>query len=692
MRNRKSAHANAPNVNPKVTISQKTTGQQRFLYAHRYQVLIISVLTFLLYANTLTHDYVLDDKAIISQNPITQQGIHGIGQLLTHPQYFGAIDKQTRLYRPVPMMTHAIEYEIFGMNPHAAHLINVILYVLLCVLIYRMFCLWFEENHPALPFLAALLFMAHPIHTEVVANIKGRDEILVLIFCCCSIIFSFRFIREKLIRSLIFSILLFGLALFSKEDALPFLVIIPLTLFYFSKAGRKRILYVSASMVVITLAYVYARSCVFEGASPYHFFRSYFHYTASRSDGLATAMGTFSDYFRLLIFPHPLVWSYTWNQIPLISWVNWKALTSLALLFFLTVYGLILLPKKNLVSFCILSFLLSWSIVSNILFPISAVFAERFMFIPSLPFVIALAYFILKLSGLQNGNIFPVRSDLSAAGVICLAVFSLIFIGYSLKTVSRNSAWKDDFTLFSHDIRYQPENVLANFFLGGEYVRKSIHAVQPEKKVLEDKALYYLSCTSTIDSGFYEGYFLSGILLFHQDRFQEAITKFSLALRINPDFPDTVYSAEKGYGYIATSWIRLNDYPAAIAAYQKLVGFEPSGRAPQQDALYAAYQNIGVLYNRMQQYPASVPYLQKALAVDSTSGITWQTLGFSYYKTAEYEQAVTCLLKSIEINPADARSCYYLSLAYTGLGKKSEAADFLHKASQMNPVYARTMQ
>jgi len=664
-----------------------TIRNKRFFSTERWQLLLIALLCLILYSNTILHDYALDDKAIISKNPLTQQGISGIPEMFTHPQYYGAINRETRLYRPVPMATHALEYEIFGKSPHVSHFINILLYLLLCILIYKLLYSWLGSVYPALPFLATLLFVMHPIHTEVVANIKGRDEILTFIFLVASMITGSGFLRKKSAWQFFLCLLFYGLALFSKEDALPFLLIIPLSFYFFEKKDVKNQLLVFGLMVLLTIGYWMVRSAIFSGAGSYHLLSSYHQYAASPSEAMSTATGSFIDYLRLLFFPHPLVWSYSYNQIPLIPWTHWKAMLSILILAGLSLYSLAGLKRKHLPAFFILFFLLSWSIISNILFPISAVFAERFMFIPSLAFVTGLSWVLLKLTGNLNQPFLPLQMHSVKGKKILLVILLVLTLGYSVKTVSRNISWKDDFTLFNNDIRYLPDNVLANYFLAGELVRKSIHSTPPEKEHLADQALLYLGRSVAIDSTFYEGHFLSGILLFYRQNYPEAIRKFTTALQANPDFPDTTYSAEKGYGYIATSWIRMNRYPEAIDAYKKLIDFKPYGRQADMNALFPAYQNTGVLYNRMQKYTEAIPFLQMAVKIDSSSAQTWQSLGYSYLKTADYPLAEKCFLRSLVCNPSDARTDFYLGLTYFTQGKRSESGKFLEKAKSLDPAY-----
>ena len=145
--------------------------------------ILIGSLAFALYANTLNHDYVLDDKAIITQNTFTQKGFSGIFDHLTHSYWYGINNKDAGNYRPMSGISFSIENALFGNNPTMGHLLNILFYALLCMVLYH----WLRTLQlmdQRWLMLSIILFAAHPIHTEVVANIKSRDEIYALLFFC----------------------------------------------------------------------------------------------------------------------------------------------------------------------------------------------------------------------------------------------------------------------------------------------------------------------------------------------------------------------------------------------------------------------------------------------------------------------------------------------------------------------------
>ena len=179
--------------NTKVEPQLETT-KKSFWKNSRLHSLLIMLLAFILYANTLGHDYTQDDAIVIYDNMFTQQGVQGIPGILQYDTFYGFFKTEGKSklvsggrYRPFTLIMFAIEWQIFERNPMIGHLVNIILYGLLGICIYffliRLFKSPPKDIEPALlALITALLYIAHPIHTEAVANIKGRDEIMSMLW------------------------------------------------------------------------------------------------------------------------------------------------------------------------------------------------------------------------------------------------------------------------------------------------------------------------------------------------------------------------------------------------------------------------------------------------------------------------------------------------------------------------------
>jgi len=183
----------------------------------------IFLLAFGLYANTLGHKYALDDKIVITENQFTTQGFSGISDLLTTDVFVGFYGKEKNLvtgkrYRPLSLVTFAIEWQLFGKNPFMSHLINLLLYALTGILLYTLMKMVLPDKldnpwYLTTPMIIAALYIVHPLHTEVIANIKGRDEILSLLGSLGALYYTLKWLEMKKLMHMVLSSLCLFLAL-----------------------------------------------------------------------------------------------------------------------------------------------------------------------------------------------------------------------------------------------------------------------------------------------------------------------------------------------------------------------------------------------------------------------------------------------------------------------------------------------
>jgi tetratricopeptide (TPR) repeat protein len=233
-----------------------------------------------------------------------------------------------------------------------------------------------------------------------------------------------------------------------------------------------------------------------------------------------TAMFILLKYLKLLFFPHPLVYDYSYNQIPLINITHPKALFSLLIFSALFTYAVIVIKKKNLLAFCILFFLLTISIYSNIfvLIKLAATVAERYLFAPSLAACIAVPFILFKMNS-RFKSIFPT----SVLNVAYIAVL----LAFGARTVIRSENWKDNFTLCTHDIKYAQNSARANANFGQVYFfRKEL-----------DKAKPYFKKAIEIDKGMLTAYTNLAYIYYSRAEFEKAESVYAMALENKKEVP-----------------------------------------------------------------------------------------------------------------------------------------------------------
>ena len=433
------------------------------------EALILLVVSSGLYTMSIPYEFVLDDQIVIIDNKFTKAGFDGIKDIFLTESFTGYFGEQKDLvagsrYRPLSIAMFAAEYEFNGDNPRGYHIGNILLYSLLCLLVFRMAHLFVRRRKSkwhwllAVPFLAALLFALHPVHTEAVANIKGRDEIIALILSLATAYASMRYVHKGSWFWLLVSAPLFMAGLLAKENTVTFLAVIPAAFWFFSRKNYKRWLIAMIPLVAATGCYLALRIHVigylFSDDVSQELMNNPF-VEMSIGQKYATITYTLGLYLKLLIFPHPLTHDYYPYHIPIMNWSDPQVIGSALLYAGLTLLGVFGVLKRRFYGFCILLYLATISIVSNLVFPIGTFMNERFLFMPSLAFCLALPYYLNKGAGKFGW--------MRWAG---LAVIGLYIVGFTVKSLTRIPAWENPTTLNAAGVVVSKNSCRANCFMG----------------------------------------------------------------------------------------------------------------------------------------------------------------------------------------------------------------------------------
>ena len=576
---------------------------------------IIFAFTFILYGNTLKHSYALDDDIVSRNNVFVQQGFHGIPSLFSKGSLFGFNQKNEGAYRPVTLMTMAVETAIWGEKTSIHHFFNVLYYAIACVLLFFIIRRFFRTMPLIFPLIIVLLFAAHPIHTESVANFKSRDEILSFLFLQGMLLGICHFIDTRKFTGLIVTILCFIAALLSKENAISYLLLLPLVLIFFTNAGWKRIAWLFPVFLVIVGMYVVMRwiildTMTFQDHIPV--LNNALVAATNSADRLATSFFILGKYMLLLVFPHPLSFDYSYRQIPIVSFTDPYVIITLAIYLGMAGYAVLKFRARDILSFCFIYFIITLSVVSNLFLLIGSTMGERFLFTPSLAFCISIAVLLARLTRTDfSGKVLKNR-------IFFLAVIAIIIALYSFKTISRNFDWKNNLTLFEADSKSSPNSTRVHASLAHEYMSMALSGSDPA-----EKQKYY-----TLGKMFFEKsldiYPANSYALYNYGDLEYAFGKLSEAellyhktIMIEPKD----YKAWTNLGFLA---FKLEHYDSALVYFNKLLEFDTT------DARVIG--TIGVLYQRKHNYSRALEYHKKAFANDPSNEILYQNL-VSVYTT-----------------------------------------------------------
>jgi hypothetical protein len=440
-----------------------------------------------MYKEATDFGYVLDDKLVIKDNVFTKKGFGGINDILTKESFVGYFGERKDLvqgnrYRPLSIVTFAIEKGIIGeFKPEWSHLINIILYALSAILFMMCLGLMFKDNNRpwyfSIPFLAALIWLCHPTHVEAVANIKGRDEVMVMLFGMAALYTSMRYADTKKIGYFIGALVLFFLSCLSKENGLSLALIIPLTLYWFGEGNRKENSRLTIGLIAISILFLIIRTNIvgtFIGKESTDLMNNPF-VGMTVLEKLGSKLFVLGKYLLLLVWPHPLSHDYYPYAIPKSSLFTLWPLVSLIVYLGLFYLAVRLWKIKSTYAYAILFFLLSIALMANIFVNVGTFMNERFLFCASAGFSVALSYFLVEnLSQWTKNGLY--------VGTALAILISGIF---AWRTIKRVPAWENNLTLNLSAVEACPMSARANSFMATslfeEYKDKVPNAEGPKK-------------------------------------------------------------------------------------------------------------------------------------------------------------------------------------------------------------------
>lgn len=657
---------------------------------------LVFALGFLLYANTIPFEYALDDKLYITANEFTTKGVDGLKEIWTNDIMTGFFGSKKKLveggrYRPLALTTHALEWEAFGKAPQISHFINVVLYGLIAVvllMVLRSIFGWREERWwMTLPFLATILYIAHPLHTEVAANIKSRDEIMSLLFALLAFDAVLKYFRKEESKFLFLSGLWFLLSLFSKESTVTFLGAVPLTLIFFPKGDFKRSAMAFAPMVGVTILYLLVRMSVFSDQGDTMDVASELmnqpYLNAEGGERLASIFFTMGLYLKLLVWPHPLTHDYypfhpfrSFDELeagmrPYYDWSEMGSILSLLAYAAILGFGLWTLMqrlqggKANVIGYALLIYFGTFILFSNLFFDIGAFMNERFLFIPSLGFAIIVAYLLSEVVEKKWGS------------TVATGVLAIIMIGYAGKTVTRNYAWENDRALATADVGTSDGSAKIKMTMGSETLDLAKETANPtEKQRLLREAEKHCLNSLKIYPKYYPPLDILGNIYFEMGNYEYSVHYFTQAIKVRRNDERLLTNLEAA-GNVA---VQKGDFKSADKAYQFLLNYR---KGKDLSRIYGA---LGELHGKnLGDMTTAKRYLNQAVQNDPDNAAAYQKLGIVYAMTGVADSAMMNFNRSLELNPENARVLLNIGILYGQLGDQARAQEYIQRAKAIDP-------
>jgi protein O-mannosyl-transferase len=612
-----------------------TLSHGRFTVSMKLAILL-AVVSIAIYANTLRNGFAVDDFVVIQHNSLVTQGISGITELVSAPYHHGvSYLHENNLYRPLSMAFYATEYQLFGDSALHYHLLSILLFSLCVVLLFRFLQSIAGTGKTGVAFIATLIFAIHPIHTEVVANIKSQDELLCFLFAFLSLNVFGRYNQNRKLISLFVAAFCLLLSLLCKETSITFAAVVPLVFYFFQKVSKSRSLVITLSALVAVAIFIGIRAWVLSNyetdVAEVTFLDNQLINAPSNSSRFATAILIAGNYLKLLLVPYPLSFDYSFSAIPFAHFSDVNVIISIAAYLGLVIFGIVRLVKfrKDPYAFAILFYLVTLSVFLNIFFLIGSNMGERFLFFPSVGFCFILALLIEKVAS-KSADKFALLKD--PRTWLVLGPVAIIFCWL---TINRNADWHDNFTLYKSDSKKSSNSWKIYYCLGAEYCKDMLK--YPADSVVQKPMI------------------------------EEGIKNFQRAVAILPQY-------EIAQAQLATAFLALRNFDSAAKHFNDVLLINPQSKI--------AVQKLTGIYFYNGNYRKALSLFKYQLEVNH-DGQAYGYMGVCYLKLARYDSAIVVFRNVLAGNPANASVNIGMAEAFTGIGNTDSARKYETIASQL---------
>ncbi len=635
---------------------------------------LLALFCLALYGNTIPNNFSLDDELVTWNHPLVSQGIKALPKIFTSPYVEVSGNAGTLIfgYRPMAKATFALEHSLTGGNPHVSHFINLLLYIGLAFLLYRILERLFKKFHYSFALIATLIFLAHPTHTEVVASLKNREELMALLGALGGLWYLIQYAESQHLKYLFFALFSFFLGYLSKSSVMPFLAIYPLSLWMFTDMNKRKIILISAlSLLVLLIAQLGPAIFLPDTIRPNALIENPLFFEKSLLRRTATGFTGLFHYLKLMFWPHPLLFYYGYDTFPIVDWTHPKALVSLLMHLMILGIAMVNFKKRPVLAYGILFYLVGIAMYSNILVPVVGIVGDRFTFVASIGFAIAITWLIYFISHTQ----LEADKALLRLPTKTMVLSLVLLLPYTVQTIARNKDWKDLETLYRADIKYLPRSVKANTQYAGNLLFNTYQAMQaanrPPKKTIIDEMIHHYQLSLQILPTYYDA--LTGLGTIYSTLLGEhkkAIPYFEAAIQSDSN-------NVAGYINLAYVWRQLNDNRKAKFYYHKVL---------QKDSTKVkAYFKLAEIYFDERNVEKAVALNLLATRFDPYTDVPYLNIGNYHLLSKDTTKAVEWYEKAVEKQP-NHELCMKLYMHYTRKGDAAKAAYYKKMAEETKSV------
>jgi Tfp pilus assembly protein PilF len=598
---------------------------------YRYKTIILVSLTIFITAfvflPTLKYGFIdYDDWMYVSKNSaIRDLSPLNLWNIFTNYHAYN--------YHPLALLSYAIEYHFFGLNPHVYHATNLIFHLLNCILVFWL--IYITTKNPLISFITAVLFGIHPTRVESVVWISERRDVLYSFFFLGALIFYLYYHRKKE-RSKPFyymSLISFLLAAFSKAMAvsLPFVMLLfdylegrQLSLFRNAAPCRGESLFKKIRQKEESLPPAFIEKIPFFIVTIIFTIISF----AGRYLSGDVRQETFFNFWNIYIATYGLVIYFMKMLVPIgLSPINHFYVNIIKMPFVF-----------RLSPFIILSFVVMTAMSAR--YTKKAIFGSLFFLVTILPVIQVLRSHTVCLVSyrylyMPAVGIFYIFAEFfcwlqkKARSVKTAQIFFVIFLAVLIGVLSVSSArkcntWKNSLNFWADIMACYPD------FAWVYIARAETYSNMKEYQ----RAISDCELAIKIDPTYPPAHFVMGNVYSDMGKKKEAIEIYKKLIEANPDYVDA-------YNNLASAYISLGNRKEAIDCYRTVIDKYINRYTYAASLTYFnLYMNLGLLHMAANETKDAIEVYKKALKICPNNGDCHNNIAAAYYKDKEYELAV----------------------------------------------------
>jgi protein O-mannosyl-transferase len=565
-------------------------------------------LTLIAYSNSFRAGFALDNRGLLLEDPrIREAGGENIALILDHTYWWPS--GESGLYRPLTTLSYLFNYAILGnrAQPAGYHWINLLLHAANVLVVFALALKLSRSFWPS--FCGAAIWAVHPVLTESVTNIAGRPDLLAALGVLAGFWMYLKSAKGAEHFAWLAGVMLAtAVGVFSKESA----VVIPGVIGLYEIAWRRdwRAMTWGILATLPPIAWMlYQRSVVLAGSPP-----TELPYTDNPIAGAGfwigrlTALKVIAKYLLLAIWPAKLSSDYSYPAIPLArgsaqDWIAWIAVAAAAA-------GMVLLYRWNRAAFFWAAFAaITIAPVSNLLFPIGTIMAERLLYLPLSGVMLCAALAIFAL---------PERT--------AIAVAALAVVGFAARSVARNANWRDDLTIVQADVS-------SNSFKLHRLLASSIVASHGDLRRAAEEADRSVALLDSLPDGKNapDVYLLDGQLHLAIGDFPRGIALLEKCAAIDRSYDRDGRIAKTepaAYQSLSNAYLRLNDGAKAMESARRALDLAPLAPALYRQMAAAEVYNhradLAVVTLMTGMFLTADPGLTEPVLKLYASGLDWE--------------------------------------------------------------------